>query len=241
MDTHRKVVIVTGAGSGVGRATAVLLGRAGYAVVLAGRTASKLDDTAAMIESTEGDSSTIAIDLCDSNSADAVVKHAVQTFGRVDVLANVAGYASLGSLEETSDAEWTRNLGINLNVPFYLTRAVWPHFRDRRGGFIVNVSSMAAKDPFPGFGAYGTAKAGLNLLTLVTAREGSEIGVNAICVAPGAVETPMLRSLFDETIVPKDATMSPESLGARIVEYVEGRRPFESGETVYVLPDDVAE
>jgi len=100
------------------------------------------------------------------------------------------------------------------------------------GGFVGNVSSMAAFDPFPGFAAYAPAKAAVNMLTLVTAREGAAWGVAALAVAPGAVETPMLRGLFDASVIPPGKTLDPADVAAVLTAAALGQRDFISGSVV---------
>jgi NAD(P)-dependent dehydrogenase (short-subunit alcohol dehydrogenase family) len=98
------------------------------------------------------------------------------------------------------------------------------------------VSSMASIDPFPGFAAYAAAKAGLNMLTHVTAREGAAIGLKAVAIAPGAVETPMLRSAFDERAIPRHAALSPQAVASLIADCITGRRAFQPGEVIQIVP-----
>jgi len=123
----------------------------------------------------------------------------------------------------------------NLTSVVHLTAAVWPHLRksdEHAGGVIVNVSSMASFDPFPGFALYAAAKIGVNMFTLCTGREGAEHGIRAVCIAPGAVETSMLRGLFDESVIPPDKALSPDAVAACIADCITGRRDYESGETI---------
>ena len=111
-------------------------------------------------------------------------------------------------------------------------RVAETHNVEQQSGFIGSVSSMASIDPFPGFSIYAAAKAGVNLFTLVTGREGQKIGVRAMAVAPGAVETGMLRKLFDESVIPADATLSPDEVAKVIVDCLENKRAFEVGQTI---------
>ena len=228
--------LVTGAGSGIGRATALRLAGRGYAVALVGRTGSKLGETAAACPG--GQTLEISADLADPAACISAVKQMVQRFGRIDALCNIAGWAKLASIANTTNEQWRTTLDTNLSAVFYLTRAAWPNFERQRRGVIVNVSSMASIDPFPGFAAYATAKAGLNMLTRISAREGTAIGVTTVCIAPGAVETPMLRSAFDETAIPRHATLDPDTIAELICGCITGERPFTSGEVIPIVPSD---
>jgi NAD(P)-dependent dehydrogenase (short-subunit alcohol dehydrogenase family) len=233
-----KVAIVTGASSGIGRAAAILLGKAGYAVALLGRRQAALEDTARQIAQSGGSTAPALVlpaDVAQPQPGRRAVEHAAQHFGRIDALVNVAGYAQLGTIDAITIEDWRRTIDTNLSAVAFLTAAVWPIFHRQNAGIVVNVSSMASIDPFPGFATYASAKAAVNMFTLCTAREGEAIGVRAVAVAPGAVETPMLRSLFNEETIPPGKTLTPEHVGAVIRDCVTGARAFVSGETIQVL------
>jgi NAD(P)-dependent dehydrogenase (short-subunit alcohol dehydrogenase family) len=127
-----------------------------------------------------------------------------------------------------------RCLDTNIAATAYLTAAAWPTFKQQRRGIFVNVSSVASFDPFPGFSIYAAAKVAINMFTHCTAQEGADCGIKAVCVAPGAVETPMLRSLFDETVMPRDKTLHPDEVAQVIIDCICARRAFQSGETIVV-------
>jgi len=226
------IAIVTGASSGIGQATARSLHKADYHVVVAARTEAKLS---ALAEELGGDRVTVKpTDLLDADQVTQPVESTAADLGRLDVLANVAGQALLKPLANTSVDEWRACFEINLTASFVATKAAWPTFRKQKAGLVMNVSSMASKDPFPGFGAYASAKVGVNMLTLMTAREGEKIGVKAVCIAPGAVETPMLRGMFNEKTIPKDQSLEPQALADLIVKLVTGEREFQSGQTIFI-------
>jgi NAD(P)-dependent dehydrogenase (short-subunit alcohol dehydrogenase family) len=253
-----KTAVITGAGSGVGRAAAVALSHRGWRLVLVGRGAQALRETSDLCTPTPesaspsrsgpGGSATgtgaaaqspeplrvlvLPGDVCDPQFCRDAVAAIVKVFGRIDVLANVAGQAPNLPIEKTTPAVWRQCIDTNLSSVVYLTAAVWPVFQSQNEGFIVNISSMASIDPFPGFAMYAAAKAGVNLFTLVTGREGEQINVKAVALALGAVETQMLRGLFDETVVPRDAAMSPQRVAQVMVECIMGARTFKSGETI---------
>lgn len=234
------VSIVTGAGSGVGRETARLLAKAGYRVAMVGRTRSKLDATAGAIREELGPDAGLLVfdaDLAEDDAAAGVVERTVAAFGRIDALANVAGFAPLQPIDRITPELWRQNIEINLGAPVRLTAAAWPHFREQRSGVIVNVSSMSSIDPFPGFQIYAAAKVGLNMFTKCTADEGKAIGVRAVCIAPGAIETPMLRQHWDESVLPRNKTLSPTDVAQTIRDLITGDRTFTTGATI-VLPSE---
>ena len=122
----------------------------------------------------------------------------------------------------------------DLSAAFYLCRAVWKIFTGQGGGVIVNISSQAARDPFPGFAAYGAAKAGINLLGLSAAREGASSGIRVHTIAPGAVETSMLRSLLSAEQYPREKVLEPEDVAKVIGQCVRGDLRYTSGEVIYL-------
>lgn len=227
------VAIITGAGSGVGRALAINLAKRGYRVVLASRTAADLEHTAALIQqqSTGPESLSVPTDIADPAAAQALVDTAIKHFGRIDALANVAGSAPLQPIPRITDEGLRQTLAVNFESVVYLTRACWPAFKQQKSGVIANVSSKASVDPFTGFNIYGAAKAAVNLFTKAAADEGNRIGVKAYCIAPGAIETGMLRASFSEKVLPKDKTLAPEEVAEVIADCVTGETTMKSGET----------
>lgn len=227
---NARTAIITGAGRGIGRATAAELSRRGFAVVLVARRESDLRDTARLC----GQAHLLRADVADEDAADRIVTAALEATGRIDVLVNNAGYAPMLSVERTTPEEWRRVIDVNLTAPYLLSRACWPTFLKQSSGVIVNVSSMAARDPLPGFLAYGAAKAGLNVLGLTLAREGAPAGIRVHTIAPGAVETEMFRSLVNETTWPKDRTMAPEHVARVIAACADGTLAHASGEVIWI-------
>ncbi len=237
MNEGQQAAIVTGAGSGIGRDTAVLLAEAGYHVVLVGRTESSLQETARLIADECGADAVRHVhpaDLTDQEACRQVVDATAERFGRLDALCNIAGYAPLGPISKIDAETWRRCIDTNLTSVVMLTNAAWPIFEKQRNGVVVNVSSMASIDPFPGFSMYAAAKIGVNMFTQCTADEGKKIGVRAVAIAPGAVETPLLRTIFPEAMIPKHKTLDPVELATIIRDCVTGLRAFSPGETIVV-------
>ncbi|MCE9590844.1 MAG: SDR family oxidoreductase [Planctomycetes bacterium] len=232
---ERRAAIVTGAGSGVGRAAAVHLAGAGYDVALVARRRETLEETAGLVcDASGGKIKTLVItaDVSESTACQSVVKQSLAVFGRIDALVNAAGYAQICPIEKITPQEWRKTIDTNLSYVMYLTSAAWEAFRGQKSGVIVNVSSLASLDPFPGFALYAPAKAALNMFTLITGREGAAIGVRAVCIAPGAIETPMLRGLFSEKMLPRHKTLDPDDVAALITDCITGKRAFAPGETI---------
>jgi 3-oxoacyl-[acyl-carrier protein] reductase len=181
-----KAALVTGASSGLGRATALALAGAGADVALVARSAQDLESTRE-----EAGSRTLALptDLAGEDDAARVVGQTVEAFGRIDVLVNAAGTDAPGTVEELSVEGWDRTLSVNLRAPFLLSKAAFPHMREAGGGTIVNISSVAGKKGWANASAYCASKFGLTGFTEALADEGREHGIRAIVLYPGAMAT----------------------------------------------------
>ena len=220
--------IITGAGSGIGRAAAIMLAQRGYSLALVGRRESHLLETEALT----GRAMILTADISDANDCQTVISRTETTFGRIDVLVNNAGLAPMMSVEKSGPAVIDEVFGVNALGPAYLIHAAWPIFLRQKRGCIVNVSSMSSIDPFTGLFAYAAAKASVNLMALSCAKEGKEHGIRAFSVAPGAVETSMLRKIVSEKDLPRSRTLTPETVAEVIVECIEGKRDSENGKTI---------
>ncbi|GGO94255.1 SDR family NAD(P)-dependent oxidoreductase [Wenjunlia tyrosinilytica] len=191
-----KAVLITGAGSGIGSATAVRAARRGAAVALVGRRAEALEHTAAQVREAVGEGSRVAVlagDVGKAPEVERVVAAAAEHFGRIDGLVNNAGTARFSALEDARIDELDTMLDTHLRGPVLLIQACLPHLR-RSGGSVVNVSSVGGVLSLPGRSLYGASKAALNHLTRSLARElAPAVRVNA--VLPGPVETPMYDDL----------------------------------------------
>lgn len=231
------VSIVTGAGSGIGRATAVRLAAKGHRLALVGRTFAKLVDAAKEIAAAHPGAvvETIAADVGDPAAVHSVVPRVVARFGRIDLLVNAAGVAPLAPIEATDLGMLERTFAINTFGPALLIAAAWPILKRQRSGCVVSVSTIGTSDPFAGFFAYAASKSALDSLTRSVAGEGRRLGIRAYAVNPGAVETPLLRSNFPEKVIPHERTISADSVAAVIVDCFDGARAEPSG-TCIPLP-----
>ena len=183
-----KVIIVTGASSGIGRATALRFAKARATVVLVARSKDALQILAGEIAEAGGNAKVIACDLLEEASVERVIKETVDEFGGIDVVVNAAGIIQSGSVETTSLADWDRMMAINVRSPFYLMQLAMPHLLER-GGNVVNVSSVTGVRAFPGVVAYCTSKAAMDQLTHCVALEMAPKGVRINAVNPGVVVT----------------------------------------------------
>jgi NAD(P)-dependent dehydrogenase (short-subunit alcohol dehydrogenase family) len=187
-----KVAIVTGATSGIGRATALRFAEAGARVALIGRNAQALNGVAGEIQLNGGEALAIRADVTVQPIARRIVAQTVEQFGGIDVLVNAAGHIVSGSIEETTLATWDAMMNVNLRAVFNLMQQAVSHLVERRGN-VVNVSSVTGLRAFPGVLAYCVSKAGLDQLTRCAALELAPKGVRVNAVNPGVVVTEIHR------------------------------------------------
>jgi NAD(P)-dependent dehydrogenase (short-subunit alcohol dehydrogenase family) len=203
-----KVAIITGAGTGLGAACARRFAREGADLVLVGRRAQKLEETAASVAGGTGRVALVAGDVSTPSTASDAVEAARDHFGGVDILVNNAGiHAHPLLVHETPVEEFDEFIAVDLRGPFLFTRAAVPSMIERRGGAIVNISSMVGMVGFKYGCAYSAAKGGLDALTRTTAADYGEHGIRANGIAPGGME-PVERG----NLVPEDYARLIESV-----------------------------
>ena len=229
--------MVTGAGSGIGRAIALDLAGRGYALALVGRRRAPLEETGAACG---GAFHVIRADLREAAAAAGIVDECLARFGRLDVLVNNAGSAPVATIPQTTPGLASDVFAVNAVAPCVTTARAWSVFErqfavDGVGGVVVSISSMAAWDPFDGLYAYAGAKLAVHSLTRSAAKQGAAIGVRAFVVAPGAVETPLLRTIVDEAALPRSRTLAPGVIAAVVRDCVEGKRDGDNGGVIWVV------
>ena len=224
------VCVITGGTSGIGLATAKLFSKNGYRIAICGRREGLLDEAKTQIVDAAGqDAAPLArqIDLNEPSQAREFGRAVIDAFGRIDVLVNNAGFAPLAPFDQIDSQTFETVLNVNLRSVFDLTQVAWKKMLEQGGGVVVNISSLAAVDPFPGFSLYGASKAWIDLLTVALAAEGTEHGIRVCSIRPGAVETPMLRNLFPD--FPAQQCVSPEEVAARVWGCVNEPENYQSG------------
>jgi len=217
-----KVAWVTGAGSGIGQAGALVLADDGAAVVLSGRRRDALDDTAKQIASAGGHAEVELLDVADATAVETVAASILKRHGHVDILVNSAGLNVTKRNWDNVDAEgWDTVVGIDLDGAFYATRAVLASMRARKNGLVINVSSWAGRyDSYLTGPAYNAAKHGLVAMKAHLNMAEGKNGIRACVICPGEVNTPIL----DKRPIPV-----PPEVRAKMLQ------PRDMGETIRFL------
>jgi NAD(P)-dependent dehydrogenase (short-subunit alcohol dehydrogenase family) len=190
-----KVAIVTGSGSGIGKATVMLMARKGASVVVNDINVEGIDKVVSEIKKEGGTAIGFKADVTKRSEVRDLMKTAVEKFGQIHILVNNAGIVRRGSFLELTEEDWDSVLAVNLKGEYNCIQAVAPYMMQQRYGKIVNISSAAATGIFPGLGGatanYAASKTGVIQLTKSAARELGPYGINVNCVAPGSIITPM--------------------------------------------------
>ena len=187
-----KTAIVTGAGSGIGRATALHFAKEGAAVACAGLSAGDNVATVRAVEVAGGNAVAIEADVTRDDDVAGMVQGAIEALGHVDILVNNAGQAVIGTVEEVARPDWDRQMDVNVTSIYRGAKAVWSHMRERGGGVILNTASIAGLIGTPGQVAYATSKGAAVMLTKCLALDGAKDQIRVNCVCPGWVQTPMV-------------------------------------------------
>ncbi|WP_131972653.1 SDR family oxidoreductase [Exiguobacterium sp. s166] len=198
---ENKVVIITGASSGIGEATAKLLAKQGAQLVLAARREDRLKTLQQEIEQLGGKAVYQVTDVTDASQVDALAKLAQDTFGSVDVLVNNAGLMPLSKLNKNKQDEWNTMVDVNIKGVLYGIGAVLPYMREQKRGHIINISSVAGHDVMPSSAVYSGTKFAVRAITEGLRKEESvENNIRATIISPGAVDTELKDHITDEEI-----------------------------------------
>jgi len=188
---NQRVVIVTGAGSGIGRGTATLLASEGARIVVAEINTQKGAEVASDLAKAGATAKFIATDVSDEQSVQRMVETTLETFGSLYGLVNNAGIETTAHLTDTSTQDWDRVLAVNLRSVFLCSRAAIPHMRKNRKGSIVNIASVHANFGFEGASPYDASKGGIVAVTRTIALENGPYQIRANSICPGYIDTPM--------------------------------------------------
>ena len=191
-----KVALITGGGTGIGRACALLFAQEGARVALAGRRAEPLEAVAREITTAGGDALAVPCDVAQRAAVEQAVHAAADRFGRLDVVVNNAGTLLMGTAEETSDADWSRLLAVNLTGTFLVSRAALPEMRKSGGGSIINIGSVLGLVGMKQRAAYAASKGGVTMFTKAMALDHARENIRVNCICPAIVETELVAGMF---------------------------------------------
>lgn len=187
------VAVVTGGGTGIGRAVALGLAKEGVKVVICGRREAPLRDVVEAMVSKNMEGRWVLGDVSKEEDVERIIDDSLANFGTIDILINNAGISGGGRIHEHRVKEWDRIMAVNLRGPFLMARAVLPIMREQRRGEIVNISSESGLEYYEGNGAYGVSKHALNALSEYIQRENQSKGIRVHTICPGMVVTEMSR------------------------------------------------
>lgn len=238
-----QVVLITGAGRGIGRATALEFADRGATVVAVDRDDSLLRALEPELKTLSDQSFTITMDLTDLQQVRSGVQAVLKELGQIDVLVNNAGWDKAEPFVQSDESTWEKVIGINLMGQIATCHSILPQMIERQSGKIVNVGSDAARVGSTGEAVYSAAKGGVIAFTKTLAREVARYGVNVNCVCPGPTDTPLFAEMAVDTpnlmeslkrVIPMRRLGTPQDIAWAIVFLASGEAPFITGQTLSV-------
>jgi meso-butanediol dehydrogenase/(S,S)-butanediol dehydrogenase/diacetyl reductase len=227
-----KVVLVTGAASGIGKATAFRLGEEGATLMICDFNETGLKEVSSQLKEKGVENSLFVFDVSELEGCRTAVAKTVEIYGRLDVLCNIAGCVIMKHFADISDADWQKIIGVNLSSVFYMSQAAMPHLIETKGN-IVNMSSTAALGGQIYNSTYCATKGGVKMLTQALAIEFAKQGVRVNAICPGFVETPLAENLS----LPEDPDMD---LLSRLFPLHDAAKPEEIASAVAYIASDEA-
>ena len=194
-----KVALITGGGTGIGRAIAVAFAREGASVAVAGRRLEKVKEVAADIKKQGGAAIALQCDVSRTKDAERAATETAKQFGKLNVLVNNAGSLSVSTVDTISEKDWDRVITVNLKGPFLMSRAALKEFRKAGSGTIVNIGSVLGLVAMKDRAAYCASKGGVTMLTKAMALDHAHENVRVNCICPSIIETELVKGLFDDS------------------------------------------
>ena len=244
MNLEDKVLIITGASSGIGKATAIKLAENGAKVVLMARSEDELNDLKSDITKKGGEALVVAGDVTNKADFENVVSKTKREYGKITGLVNNAGLMPLSFVENLKTDEWDKMVDVNVKGVLNGVAAVLPHLKENKGGNIINVSSMAAHRYFPGGAVYCATKAAVKMLSEGLRQElAPKYGINITSIEPGNVDTNLLSTITDEDVkeklkeMPQTEPLKSEDI-ANAIYYAISQPDRVNINDVYILPSE---
>ena len=232
LPSYRQRAIITGASSGIGKSTALAFAKAGIDIALISRSLDKLEAVATAARILGVEAKAYSLDLSQTESLFPRIGAIAEEFGPIDILVNNAGMAYTNTLQETTLNDWQQVMNLNLTSVFQCVQGILPAMRKRNSGLIINIASIAAKTPFPGWGAYSVSKAALAAFSKVLAAEERSHGIRVVTIFPGSVNTPIWETETVKVDLDRSLMLSAETVAQSILQTVRGACPI-----YYRLPD----
>lgn len=216
-DNHQLQAIITGASSGIGKATALAFASSGINVALVSRSEAKLETVAKEASAYGVKAKVYPTDLAKIEQVKPQIKGIIEDLGSVDILVNSAGMGYTNWLKETPLTDWQQVINLNVTSVFQCVQAVLPSMRSRGSGTIINIASIAGINPFPEWGAYSVSKAALIAFSKVLAAEERAKGIRVVTISPGAVDTPVWDTETVKIELNRAAMLVPETVAQSIL------------------------
>jgi len=212
MRLQDKVAVITGAGSGIGRATAILFSREGAKTIIVDIDEKTGQATVDMIKEKGREALFVPTDITDSFKIKFMVTRVIETYGKLDVLVNSAGLLATGNVIDIDEGQWDKIMNVNLRAAFLCCKYCLPEMIKKGGGVVINISSEAGIGAWKDLVAYNVSKAGLISLTKSIAVDFASQNIRANCVCPGTTETPLLSSALAKEADPEKARHEMEKV-----------------------------
>jgi NADP-dependent 3-hydroxy acid dehydrogenase YdfG len=210
--------IITGASSGIGEATTLTFAKAGINLALISRPSDKLKAVAKAAQEVGVLAQAYGVDLCQLAEIPGKVRQIADSFGGIDIIVNNAGMGYTNPLADTSLSDWQKVMDLNLTSVFQCVQGILPQMRKQGHGTIINVSSIAASNTFPKWGAYSVSKAGLATFSRILAAEEQVNGIRIITINPGAVNTPLWDTDTVQVDLNRSAMLDPYTVAQTILQ-----------------------
>lgn len=218
--SHERQAIITGASSGIGRETALALAKAGINVALVSRSSSSLASVVEAAKALGVKAQAYPLDLTHLEAIKPHIASIIQDFGDIDILINNAGMGYAGRLGEMALADWQKVIDLNLTSVFQCVQGVLPNMRQKGGGTIVNIASIAAYQAFPEWGAYSASKAALVSFSKILAEEERANAIRVLTISPGAVNTAIWDSETVQVDFDRSQMLTPDIVAQSILQAV---------------------
>ncbi|WP_158737255.1 SDR family NAD(P)-dependent oxidoreductase [Alteribacillus sp. YIM 98480] len=251
MELNKQVVLVTGAGKGIGKATALTLGNYGVNVIATDINVGNIKKTSEEIKQLGGQSTFMEMDVSKKKQVDVVVDSVINKFKKIDILVNCAGAITSGFLVNLDEKKWDQIMDINTKGVFLTSQAVAKNMIQQKHGTIVNISSVASKTGEVGNGVYSVSKAAVNMLTQTYALELAPYNINVNAICPGYTDTDIMQDVFEKrgpiegvtpdkyremliSNVPLQRMAKPEEIGELIAFIVSDKANYITGATINI-------